>query len=152
MWQRKVEIPNIEFHELSYASVQTRRLSQSPIRYLISDGALDNLRVLRGRGSGGRNSSAVTLSAVEDDRTTSTGQVSLWDIPCKEQLDRDSALEPTEERSVSANTAPICTPSTAVEGTLQESLVHWLRLLLHRRYKIFPVRPKKWASDIFVNM
>jgi len=130
MWQRKVEIPNIEFHELSDASVQTRKLSQSSIRYLISDGALDNLCVLRGSGSGSRNSADVTLSAVEGDRITSTGQVSLWDTLSGAVRQRVSSWT---YRRTFCSTKWYTQYSSGRHS--QKSLVQWLRLLLHRRYQ-----------------
>jgi hypothetical protein len=144
MWQRKVEIPNVEFHELSDATVQTRRLSQSSIRYLISDRALDNLCVLRGRASGGSNRAAVTLSAVEGDRTTSTGRMSLGDIPCKERLERVSSW--TYRRKFCSS--KYGTKWKALKEIFSSSAAFYCTV----GTKIFPVRPNEWASDTFVNI
>jgi len=54
---------------------------------------------------------------------------------------RESVLEPTEERSAAANTAPNCTLSTPVEGTHGN-----LCLLLYRRYRNISSATKKMGG------
>jgi len=84
----------LKFRISSFTNLVTLEYKQESYRRRLSatwcDGTLDNLCVLRGRGSGGRNSADATLSAVEEDIITSYGQVSLWDIPFKEPLDGES--------------------------------------------------------------
>jgi hypothetical protein len=77
-----VEIPNIEFHELSDTSVRkqkSHRCLPRPYTYPL----IDNLPhcgwavCSEGYVRKGRNNTLVTPSTVEGDKATSTGQVSL---------------------------------------------------------------------------
>jgi hypothetical protein len=74
------------------------------------------------------------------------------DITCKERLDRESVLEPTEERSKAANTEPNGALGTPVQGTHRNLKFIGCAFYCTVGTKVFPVWPNEWTSDIFVNI